>query len=92
MWFHAKIGQTAEERKELVRELIRKEKIRVGGNKNLKIYGTLDCTSGKRMKVKNRVFFYSVEEAKANGYRPCGYCMKKEYAEWKQIIRHEKAD
>jgi len=28
-----------------------------GGNTKLKIYGTLNCSSGKRMKKQNRVFF-----------------------------------
>jgi len=84
MLLHIKIGQTPEERKEQVRELICKGTIRLGGNKNLKIYGTLDCASGKKMKMKNRVFFNSVEEAQIKGFRPCGNCMKKEYVEWKE--------
>ena len=66
-----------------LRKQIRKNKICFGGNKNLKIYGTLSCKSGKRMKIENRVFFISREEAIDKGYRPCGYCMKKEYQKWK---------
>ncbi len=57
--------------------------IRFGGNRNLKIYGTLKCTSGKRMKRENRVFFNSEEEALSMGYRPCGHCMKIAYQKWK---------
>ena len=56
--------------------LIRAGSIRVGGNRRLKIYGTLHCTSGKRMKPENRVFFESEEEAVGLGYRPCGHCMR----------------
>ena len=67
-------------------DLLRKIKngeICFGGNQKLKIYGTLRCSSGKRMKRENRVFFSSDEEAKQNGFRPCGHCMKTEYQNWK---------
>lgn len=66
-----------------VRSLIRSSRIRFGGNKTLKIYGTLSCSSGKRMKVANRVFFESEAEARQAGYRPCGHCMKAAYQKWK---------
>ena len=62
---------------------IRKNEICIGGNDKLKIYGTLNCNSGKRMKKGNRVFFVSANEAIRNGYRPCGHCMKNEYQKWK---------
>ena len=62
---------------------IRRKEILFAGNKQLKIYGTLKCNSGKRMKKENRVFFSSVDEALLIGYRPCGHCMKEKYAEWK---------
>ena len=61
---------------------IRQKKVVFGGNQRLKIYGTLQCKSGKRMKRKNRVFFASEKEAIKNGFRPCGHCMKKEYKKW----------
>ena len=67
---------------QLFKKLLRKE-IYFGGNKNLKIYGKLNCASGKRMKRENRVFFASEKEAVQNGFRPCGHCMKKEYKKWK---------
>lgn len=57
--------------------LIRKEQIKFAGNMKLKIYGTLNCRSGKRMKKENRVFFESEAEAISFGFRPCGNCMKK---------------
>lgn len=55
----------------------------LAGNKKLKIYGTLHCKSGKRMKSVNRVFFSNKEAAKNEGYRPCGRCMRVDYLKWK---------
>ena len=61
----------------------------LGGHKGLKIYGQLDCANAlawiaKGFYVKHRVFFADENAAKKAGYRPCGHCMKKEYAEWKR--------
>lgn len=66
-----------------VRTLIKTKVINLGGNSKLKIYGLLNCKSGKRMHKENRVFFTSVYDATLLGYRPCGHCMKKEYTTWK---------
>ncbi|HPH18488.1 MAG TPA: Ada metal-binding domain-containing protein [Haliscomenobacter sp.] len=66
-----------------LKRAIRSKAIVLGGNKQLKIYGTLHCASGKRMKRANRVFFASVQEAIKSGFRPCGHCMKSEYQIWK---------
>jgi len=77
---HSQISST-----DLRRKII-ENKICLGGNKKLKIYGTLSCTSGKRMKKENRVFFTSEEEATDNGYRPCGHCMKDKYQKWKDGV------
>jgi methylphosphotriester-DNA--protein-cysteine methyltransferase len=66
-----------------LRKKIKQGEIYLGGNRNLKIYGKLSCTSGKRMKRKNRVFFSTEKEAIAKGYRPCGNCMKSAYLKWK---------
>jgi len=63
--------------------LIRQNQIVLGGNSKLKIYGSLHCSSGKRMLRKNRVFFRSEAEAITNGYRPCGHCRKEKYRQWK---------
>ena len=60
--------------------------ISLGGNKKLKIYGNLQCKSGKRMKKENRVFFISENEAVNNGYRPCGHCLKNKYKHWKDEL------
>lgn len=62
---------------------IRQKKIFFGGNLILKIYGTLHCPSGKRMKRENRIFFASENEAAAKGFRPCGHCLKAAYQKWK---------
>ncbi len=62
---------------------IKQQEVRFGGNQKLKIYGTLSCKSGKKMKRENRVFFSLEKEAIANGFRPCGHCMKVAYKKWK---------
>ena len=63
-------------------KILRKE-IVLGGNQKLKIYGTLRCTSGKRMRRENRIFFSSEEEAFRNDFRPCGHCLAEKYKIWK---------
>lgn len=60
-----------------------------GGNKKLKIYGKLDCSSAKRWiekgyYINNRVFFENEETAIAAGYRPCAICMPDRYKVWKK--------
>ena len=71
-------------RSRVLHMLIATGEIKLGGNKKLKIYGTLNCASGKRMKIENRVFFKNEEEAIANNYRPCGNCLAAEYKIWKK--------
>lgn len=66
----------------ILRSKIKQKEICFGGNRKLKIYGTLQCKSGKRMKRENRVFFVSENEAIKIGYRPCGHCMKTAYKKW----------
>ncbi|NEU07581.1 metal-binding protein [Flavihumibacter sp. R14] len=63
--------------------LVRHKVICLGGNSRLRIYGTMKCKSGKRMKKENRVFFASEQEAHEHGYRPCAHCMIKEYKKYK---------
>ncbi|WP_423149662.1 Ada metal-binding domain-containing protein [Rubrolithibacter danxiaensis] len=77
MFLHSKISDSE------LRKLIRDGSISFGGNLKLKIYGTLTCKSGKRMKKQNRVFFETENDAKENGFRPCGSCMKSDYLKWK---------
>jgi len=62
--------------------LIQQGEIKFAGNRRLKIYGLLTCSSGKRMKMENRVFFKSAMEARQLGFRPCGRCMIKNYRIW----------
>ena len=64
----------------------------LGGNKKLKIYGRLDCSSALRWIEKgyyidNRVFFLDEETAIRAGYRPCAVCMPEAYQEWKAKTR-----
>jgi methylphosphotriester-DNA--protein-cysteine methyltransferase len=70
MLHHESLSTTA------LKKLLRTKRILFAGNKNLKVYGTLRCGSGKRMKKINRVFFESEKEAFDLGYRPCGNCMR----------------
>ncbi len=83
MIHHIESGNTIFQRMRKLKSLIAKGKITLGGNKQLKIYGTLQCKSGKRMKIENRVFFVSEKEALNQGYRPCGHCLKNKYEKWK---------
>lgn len=78
MLHHAGLSQ-----KDVIR-LIRTEEIVWAGNRNLKVYGKLDCASGKRMKKENRVFFKSEAEAVKLGFRPCGRCLHDRYLIWKK--------
>jgi len=81
---HIDLGANPAERKKNIARLIRNGSITLGGYKKARIYGLLTCSSGKRMNVDNRVFFKDEAEALKNDYRPCGHCMKKEYAKWKK--------
>lgn len=83
---HKNLGKTSFERSKNLFLKIKSSEITLGGNKNLKIFGRLDCRAGKRMKVENRVFFQSEAEAISLGYRPCGVCMRSEYLIWKGTI------
>ncbi len=65
-------------------KLLRTGVIAFAGNRKLKIYGQLNCISGKRMRKENRVFFNNEAEAITCGFRPCGYCMREQYKEWKR--------
>jgi methylphosphotriester-DNA--protein-cysteine methyltransferase len=80
---HLKLVKKPLTRSRVLYKLIAAGEIKLAGNKKLKIYGTLNCASGKRMKVENRVFFKNQEEAISNGYRPCGNCLAAEYKIWK---------
>lgn len=83
---HAALGDTSFKRMRRLKMLMDKGEVQLAGNGKLKIYGMLCCSSGKRMKIDNRVFFKSREEAKLMGYRPCGHCMREEYLKWKGTL------
>ena len=74
--------------KQILRDLITTHTIKFGGNVRLKIYGTLGCASGKRMKKINRVFFMDETEALTAGYRPCVHCMKNQWSGVKTNAGH----
>jgi len=80
---HIELGNVSFTRSRRLKQLLDTKQIRLGGNARLKIYGTMSCRSGKRMKSENRVFFVSEAEAVNLGYRPCGHCMVQEYVRWK---------
>jgi methylphosphotriester-DNA--protein-cysteine methyltransferase len=80
---HLALGDIAFTRSRKLKLLIDNKQVQFGGNAKLKIYGTLQCKSGKRMKPQNRVFFTSEAEAIGLGYRPCGHCMINVYKKWK---------
>lgn len=80
---HSKLGSNKNEIRQKLGSLIRTGEIKLGGYKKAKIYGTLHCGSGKRMKMENRVFFKDETEAIREGYRPCGHCLPERYRLWK---------
>jgi methylphosphotriester-DNA--protein-cysteine methyltransferase len=73
--------------KSAIRRRIANGTIKFAGYIPGKIYGMLSCTSGKRMKAENRVFFENEQEAIEAGYRPCGNCMPEKYREYKSSTR-----
>ncbi|WP_255711004.1 Ada metal-binding domain-containing protein [Dyadobacter chenhuakuii] len=80
---HSDLGPPSFQTSRRLKKLIDDHIICCGGNARLKIFGTLQCNSGKRMKMKNRVFFNSENEAMLRGFRPCGHCMREAYSKWK---------
>ena len=75
MLYHINLGASMEERQKKLRSLITTAKIAFAGYEALKVYGTLSCPSGKRLKMETRVFFETEKEALEAGYRPCPHCM-----------------
>jgi hypothetical protein len=83
---HIDLGEDAISRQTATRRLILQGVIQLGGYRPGKIYGKLSCSSGKKMKVENRVFFRSEEEAISAGYRPCARCLPEKYKAWKNAL------
>jgi methylphosphotriester-DNA--protein-cysteine methyltransferase len=66
---------------------IRRGEITLAGHRPRRVYGRLDCRSGRRrMKRTNRVFFASEAGAIQAGYRPCSVCMPHAYRLWKAAL------
>ena len=63
MYKHQDLGEIPFSRLRQLKLLVDNGDILFGGNAQLKIYGRLNCKSGKRLKVKNRVFFATEQEA-----------------------------
>jgi methylphosphotriester-DNA--protein-cysteine methyltransferase len=82
MIMHTSLGDTAFKRSRNLKMLLNKNELTFAGNAKLKIYGTLTCRSGRRMKTENRVFFKSEAEAIELGFRPCAHCMTVAYRVW----------
>ncbi len=92
MFKHIALNNTPFSQLRTLQALIAKGEIKMAGYTKGKIYGTLNCGSGKRMKPVNRVFFKDEQEATDAGYRPCGNCMPIQYKLWKQEMELFKID
>lgn len=86
---HSDMGSTAPERRRALWKLVRTGTITLAGNRRLKIYGRLDCSSGRRMKLANRIFFRDEADAVAAGYRPCAHCLHERFKRWRSAERRE---
>jgi len=84
---HTELGIRPFERSRQLKALVDAKAVTLAGNLKLKIYGKLNCGSGKRMKPENRIFFESDQEAISLGFRPCGHCMRTPYREWKALVK-----
>jgi len=80
---HIDLGNDPVERSKNLASLIRSGIVCLGGYRKARIYGLLTCSSGKKMKTENRVFFQNEAEAIASGYRPCGNCLPEKHSAWK---------
>ena len=80
---HSELGLTPVARLRTLVGLIKCKQITLGGHRPGKIYGSLSCRAGKRMKTENRVFFQDETEAAEQGFRPCAVCMPEGYKTWK---------
>ncbi len=70
--------------KQQLHKLIQNKQITLAGWSKGKIYGLLSCASGRhKIHRDNRVFFKDEAQAQQAGYRPCFYCMRQAYNDWK---------
>lgn len=59
---------------------------KLGGNRDLKLYGRLDCPCALRNPTafaRVRVFFADEDASIRAGYRPCRCCLLPRFKEWK---------
>ncbi|WP_460973459.1 Ada metal-binding domain-containing protein [Spirosoma migulaei] len=84
---HTALGPTRFAQLRNLATLINSKAITIGGHRPGKIYGTLTCRTGKRMKPEKRVFFQEETEAVALGYRPCAVCLPDKYKVWKEASK-----
>jgi len=54
--------------------MIAGSKQRYVGSRNSNIYHVLSCSSAKRIKESNKIYFTSSKEARSKGYRACKIC------------------
>ncbi|MEM9324609.1 MAG: Ada metal-binding domain-containing protein [Bacteroidota bacterium] len=83
MYLHSDLGSSNFERLRSIVMLRNGGRIVFAGNRRGKIYGSLHCKAGKRLKREHRVFFDSEAAAIEQGYRPCGHCLRSRYREWR---------
>lgn len=86
MWHHHQLTSAE------LKKLLRTKHITLAGNVKLRIYGLLTCSSGKRIKKENRVFFSTEASAIELAYRPCGHCLKESYIVWKNHVSKKRVD
>ncbi len=84
---HLSLGTTVFSRSRHLSLLIKTAGVQLAGNSKQRIYGILSCTSGKRMRAENRVFFETEAEANKAGYRPCAHCLPEKYRAWKATTK-----
>ncbi|PTX09526.1 Ada metal-binding domain-containing protein [Sphingobacterium faecium] len=78
------LGDTALDRIVAVNGLVKRGMIKFSGDSRSNIYGLINCASGRRTRIKNRVFFKDEKEALDEGYRPCSHCLNEKYRKWKE--------
>lgn len=76
------LGTTALDRIVAVNAKVRAGEINLIGHSRRKTYSLLSCATAQRIKVKYRVYFKNEDEAKKEGYRPCGHCLGDKYRVW----------
>lgn len=69
--------ETVEKDQQVVSDLLKasaQEDCEFVGSKNTKVFHTLECGLGKKIKPENKKEFETRDEAMEEGYRPCKVC------------------